>query len=301
MSSPFSGDAADAKQWWPSRYGPEDRRGAANELSSAAVLRALRIPKTGRVIELGQVIPTGGSVARRPHLQTVLAHETLEDVRAQLGRNRFSSFSEQVVTTHHTGTHVDALGHVGIDGVGYGGRPYADVFAVDGLLDLGIEHAPAWVARGVVLDVEAVAGHLDAGAVITPAMLDDAAAMQGVHPDPGDVLLVHTGWSRLWGADHARYSAGEPGLGWDSAHWVTDRRVSLIGLDNWGCDAFPAERGDDFFSVHQHLITETGTYVVENITTDELVAGGHHEFLFVMAPHKAQGGTAGAAAPVAVV
>lgn len=301
MSAPFSGDAADRTPWWPGRYGPDDRRGAANELHPEAVLAALRIPREGRVIELGQVIPRAAEVARRPHLQTVLAHESLEGVRAELGRNRFSSFSEQVVRSHHTGTHLDALGHVGIDGTSYGGRPAAEVFGVDGLRDLGIEHAPAWAVRGVCLDVAAVAGALGPGEVVTPAHLDAACARQAVEPQPGDALLVHTGWSRLWDEDPTRYSEGEPGLGWDAAHWVTDRRVSVVGLDNWGCDVFPPERPDVFFWAHQHLLTETGTYIVENIRTSELVEGGYSEFLFVMAPHKARGGTAAAVAPIAVV
>jgi hypothetical protein len=38
--------------WWPSPYGAADRIGAGNELTPEATLAALRLPRSGRVIEL---------------------------------------------------------------------------------------------------------------------------------------------------------------------------------------------------------------------------------------------------------
>ena len=85
------------------------------------------------------------------------------------------------------------------------------------------------------------------------------------------------------------------------ADWLTDRRVSLVGLDNWGCDVYPNPDPELFFPAHQQLLTQSGTYILENIQTSELVASGAVEFLFVLSPSKSEGATAAMVAPLAVI
>ena len=46
---------------------------------------------------------------------------------------------------------------------------------------------------------------------------------QGLRLEPGDAVLVHTGWGRLWGTDNARYAAAGPGLGTLAAEWLADK------------------------------------------------------------------------------
>lgn len=40
------------EKWWPSKYGPEDNRGANNLITPEVVLPALNIPKTGKIYRL---------------------------------------------------------------------------------------------------------------------------------------------------------------------------------------------------------------------------------------------------------
>ena len=54
---------------------------------------------------------------------------------------------------------------------------------------------------------------------------------------------------------------------------------------------WPPEAPGALLVVHQHLLAETGTYILENIKTKELVDGGHSEFLFVLAPNRTKGST----------
>lgn len=303
-SRPYDGSGSSAAPWWPSRYGVEDRLGSGNEVTPERVLRALRLPREGRVVELAQVTTADiPAAAPRSYSQVILAHETLEAVSAAAGANEFSTFQEQVVTSNHVGCHVDGLGHVGIGGRYYNGRHYAGIYRSGGLLELGIEHARPWVTRGVCLDVAGLLGVdvLEPGLVITVAHLRDACDRQEVAVEAGDAVLVHTGWGDLLGSDPTRYSAGEPGLGWAAAHWLTDRRPSIVGADNWGFEVVPSESPDRWYWVHQHVITETGTHILENITTTALVAGQHWEFLFLLAPAKLQGATAAVVNPVAVL
>jgi kynurenine formamidase len=41
--------------WWPSEWGPDDERGAANRITPATVLRAARLIRDGKVYELGHL------------------------------------------------------------------------------------------------------------------------------------------------------------------------------------------------------------------------------------------------------
>jgi kynurenine formamidase len=142
---------------------------------------------------------------------------------------------------------------------------------------------------------------LGPGDMITVADVEAACARQGVDVRPGDAVLLHTGWMSLWQVDNDRFLDGEPGAGWDVAHWLTERRVSVVGADNWAFEVIPFETPERAFVVHQHLLAETGTYIIENIKTEDLVAGGHTAFLFIMTPIKGTGSTGAMVSPIAIV
>jgi kynurenine formamidase len=292
------------ERFWPSRYGSADRRGSGNELTAERTLAALRIPVRGEVIELGQVLDERApAVAPRRWHQLVLAHESLDAMVRERSPNRVSFMDEHSAGSHHLGCHLDGLGHVGIDGHFYNGLHYTDIYGPTGLAQLGIESVRPWVSRGVCLDVAAVAGvdHLPQGWLIGPEHLAAAERRQAVEVRTGDAVLLHTGWATLWDEDPDRYAAAEPGPGVAAAEWLTDRRVSLVGADNWGLEVVPPESPDRFFAVHQHLLARTGTHILENIDTRPLVDGGHAEFLFVLSVPKTRGSTAAPAAPLAIV
>ncbi len=60
---------------------------------------------------------------------------------------------ERIEMTVHISTHIDSLGHVSIEVLLYGGVPN-DVGVTDkGLAHGGIEKAPPFIARAVMLDV----------------------------------------------------------------------------------------------------------------------------------------------------
>lgn len=291
--------------WWPSSYGPDDRIGAGNELTPQATLAALRLPVSGRVLELAQLTTADVPVIQpRVHHQLILAHETLEAVSRRAGDNRLSTLSEHVVTSYHVGCHLDGLGHAGIDGRYYNGLHYSEIFSATGLRQLGIENVPPWVSRGIVLDIAGLHGteQLDADAAVMDADLERAARRQGLEIRAGDSVLVHTGWSELWEHEPYRYAAAEPGLDSSAADWLARHRVSLAAVDNWGCDAYPGPDPGQFFPAHQRLLTMAGIYILENIRTSDLVrASAGAPFLFILGVPRLQGATAAVVAPLAVV
>ena len=300
----YDGRGAASPQWWPSRYGPDDERGAANELTPERTLEALKLPAEGRKIELAQLL-TEDVPAFPPRFwrQTVLGHGALHETRLGPGGTDMTYFEEQVTGTYHIGCHVDGLGHVGINGHFYNGHHYKDFYTPKALTKFGTETMTPWVCRGVLLDIAGGAGseQLQGGHVITPDDLEEACRRQGVEVRAGDVVLLHTGWGVKWDQDIHEYEEVEPGAGWEAAHWLTDRRVSLVGADNWAFEVIPFEKEDGIFAIHQHLLAETGTHILENIKTEELRQTGRSEFLFCLTPQKTKGSTGAIAAPVAVI
>jgi kynurenine formamidase len=301
-TSAYDGFGSASPQWWPSRYGPDDQRGAGNELTPERTMAALRLPTRGEVIELAPVMTADmPGPAGRAWNQLILADGALEQHTDDV--SQWSGFEEFVTHSYHVGCHVDGLCHNGIAGRAYNGWHYTDFFARTGVTKLGAENMRPWVTRGVCLDIAAIVGEemLESGFAVTPAHAEQACERQGVTVGPGDAVLLHTGWMSLWNEDTERFLSGEPGCGWDLAHWLTDRRVSLLGADNWAFEVIPFEIPSRAFVVHQHLLAETGTYILENVRTSDLVAGDHSEFLFLLSPIKGKGSTGALAAPLAIV
>ena len=54
-SAPAKQETPIGEKWWPSRWGKDDQRGAANLMTPALVLEATRLIKTGKVYQLGRV------------------------------------------------------------------------------------------------------------------------------------------------------------------------------------------------------------------------------------------------------
>jgi len=301
----YDGRGSRSPQWWPSRYGPEDQRGAANELSADVVLDALALPSKGRIIDLAQVLDPRSPFGTPPRSfrMMVLAHGMLQDGTFANGENELSYFEEHSEQGYHLGTHLDGLGHVGIAGRFYNGHHYSEIYSPIGLSKLGAENIPPIVTRGLLLDIAGLSEEaiLPAGFRIGVDLLRQALDRQGVAPRPGDALLLHTGWADLWESEPARYESGEPGVDEEAALWLIEQRPSVLGADNWALEVVPSVDPTRPFIAHQHIITESGIFIVENIVTRELRDAGTSEFLFVMTPLAIRGATGSMVRPAAVV
>lgn len=62
---------------------------------------------------------------------------------------------------------------------------------------------------------------------------------QGVAIEPGDAVLIHTGWDREW-AHPARYLTDMPYVSRDVVYWLIDQRIGI-----WGADTPRADSPDD--------------------------------------------------------
>jgi kynurenine formamidase len=283
---------AEVATWWPSRYGADDEAGALNEIEPDSIVDAARLVRRGKVYDLAHVLHAGV-----PAFPGRSFDQVLDPPQTVPGPHGLGFVVERVHAPSQMGTHLDALNHLHRDGRTYNGHLIEELSGPSGTSRLGVDTLPQIVTRGHLVDVAGARGidQLDAGDVITP---DDVAGLD-VHP--GDAVLFHTGWGRLWYDDPAAYSVGEPGPGLALGHWLAERRVALIGCDTWSCGPVPAEDPGRPFEVPQVLNTHYGVIVVENLRLAELAADGARQFLLVIAHSKLRGATGAWVAPLAIV
>jgi kynurenine formamidase len=291
------------------RWGRGDQLGAGHLLTPERTLAALGSVREGRILDLGHVVDAGAPrIAPNQTPYVMVAASTAQGSirrRRQLGAtNDAGSNLERIELTAHVGTHIDALGHFTIGDRMHGGYSAAATVGDFGLLNLGIEHCPPFVTRGLLLDVSGHDGgdHLTAGRTVTVEDLERALERAGLQIAPGDVVCLHTGWGRFYAADTARYVAGEPGIGVEAARWLTARDIVAIAADTMAVEVLPSpDHPASILPVHQHCLAEAGVYLVENLATAALIEAAVSTFCFVLSPVKFRGATGSPVRPIAIV
>jgi kynurenine formamidase len=286
--------------WFPSRYGAGDEAGALNEVTAAKRVRAARLVRRGRVFDLAHVLDEHSPAFPGRTFRQWIAEQAPE---GGLGENHVHWVAERFEATTQMGTHIDGLNHLHVGDRTYNGHRVSEILDGTGTARLGAETLPQIVTRGVLVDVASLreVAALDAGDVITPVDIERALAIAAISIEPGDAVLFHTGWGRLWDDDPARYPTGEPGPGLAAAEWLSDHRVAVTGCDTWSYGPVPAEDPERPFVVPQTLNVRDGVVVMENLRLAELADAGVREFLLVASHPKLRGATGAWTAPLAIV
>jgi kynurenine formamidase len=289
--------------WWPSEWGPDDERGAANRVTPAKVLEAASLIRDGRIYELGRAYERGMPLFGNRHFSL-----TIPGLPTVLtgGENRVV-FNDEMVSGElgQIGTQFDGLGHVGteIDGdyVFYNGFKLSEFGTSYGLTRLGIENVGALVTRGVLVDVARYKGveRLEPTYVVTIEDIERTLEMQGIEIREGDAVLFNTGWGQLWKVDNEAYGASEPGPGITAIKWLAEKKILLTGADNFAMEAAPGENPERPIEGHQWLLSR-GIYNLENLDLSALAADRVYEFAFIFAPMKLTGATGAPGNPIAV-
>ena len=282
----------------PSKWGAQDQRGSGNHMKPETVLRAARLIRTGELFELGRVLSETMPMPAGRRFE-ILTKRTRNDP----GRNRRASNEELVVAEiGQVGTQFDTFSHQMIGSSMYNCVTLDAAASRAGFSRLGVEQVGALMTRGVLLDIAALKGvaALAETYEITPQDLQDALAAQKVTLQPGDAVLVHTGWGTLWGKDNARYQRASPGIGTAAAEWLARQDPMLVGADNTAVEVSPNPDPDLAGPVHQIMLVVNGIHLLENLRLDELAARRAYEFALIVEPLKIQGGTGSTVAPIAV-
>jgi kynurenine formamidase len=290
-------------RWWPSTWGQDDQRGAANRLTPAKVLEAKELIREGKTYQLGRVYEHGMPLPGKRHYSLTIPGLPT----SQPGGKNQLVHNDELISGEigQIGTQFDGLGHIGVrvgsDDVFYNGNKLAEFGDTYGLKKLGVENVGPIFTRGVLIDVATRAGRpLPIGHVITPDDLKECLDEAKLKLRPGDAVLIHTGHGQLWMKDNKQFAEGEPGIGLAAARWLSDQKVSLIGSDNWAIEAVPSEDPDRPFECHQHLLVRNGIYLLENLDLQPLVDDKAYEFAFCFTPLRLKGATGSPGNPIAL-
>jgi kynurenine formamidase len=282
----------------PSKWGAGDERGSMNHMKPAAVTKAAQLIKTGEVIELAHVLndkmPFFGTRRFDVHTKRTFMNQP---------SNRRGSNEELVVSEiGQVGTQFDGFSHQTHENSWYNCFKVDENATRTGFKKLGIEKVGAILTRGVLIDVAAFKGveTLPDTYEITVADLEGALKKQGTTIQPGDAVLINTGWNKLWAKDNARYVKSCPGIGVKAAEWLVKQDPMLLGSDNWPVEVSPNPDPQLSLPVHQIALVVNGVHLLENLKLDELTQKQVYEFAFIMQPLKMEGGSGSTVSPVAV-
>ncbi len=254
-----------------------------------------------RVFDLARPMSVGMPQSpNHPEYRLSMPRRHGDSVRADGG----SAANDLLVTGTHVGTHIDALGHVSHDGMVHGGLPADEVQRGGRLSSRGVDEINPMVCRGVLLDVARALGveALAPGVEITPGDLQHTATMQGVALEPGDALLIRSGWGRHWGDPEAFLGAttGVPGVSEAGASWLADHAPRVAGADTIAFERLAPGAGHTLLPAHRVLLVDRGVYILETLALDELAEARVFEFTFVLAPLPLVGATGSPVRPLAL-
>ncbi|PYN12945.1 MAG: cyclase, partial [Candidatus Rokuibacteriota bacterium] len=260
----------------PSKWGAGDERGAANHMKPDSVLKAVKLVRTGEVVELGHVLsPTMPMSATRQF--NIHTKRTFMNPQS----NRRGS-NEEVLLSEigQVGTQFDGFAHQTIEDKVYNCYKLDEISTRTGFTKVGIEKVGSLITRGVLIDVAGLKGVDMLGDTyeVTVADLEGALQRQNQKLQPGDAVVIHTGWGKLWGKDNARYMRSGPGIGVQAAEWLAKQDPMLVGADNVPVEVNPNPDKEVSLPVHQIMLVVNGIYLLENLKLDELAAKRVHEF-----------------------
>jgi kynurenine formamidase len=271
----------------------------------------LGLVRTGTVYSLAVVyregIPVPGPMV--PYtLSPRLRHGDLSDITPA------SAAAEAVTMAAHTGTHIDALCHIGerqdehgnVDPNGsvrlYAGEgktvAAAETVNYQGQTHLSIAEMPPIVTRAVLLDVAGYRGVdvLPDAYVITAADIEGTLAKQHTQVRPGTAVLVRTGFYKHLYSGNRAYSDAIAGLGLQAAQLLHRQGMILAGADNMTVEAFPPYD----HAVHRYLLVHNGITHLENLYLEEMAVNKVYEFLLIVTPLRLQGSTGSWVHPIAI-
>lgn len=293
------------KRWFPSKWGPNDQRGAANLLTPEKVLEAKQLIRTGQIYSLGFTYEFGIPIppGKRHFSLTIPGSPTGGPYGKNMMVYHDDLFSGEL---GQIGTQFDGLGHIGVrigrEDYFYNGWKRSQFGTPYGLMRLGVENVGPIFTRGILLDVAGLrkTNRLPIGHVVTVNELQACLDQTKLKIGSGDVVLIRTGHASLWMKDNELFNSGEPGIGMEAAKFLSGLGVVMIGVDNWAIEVIPHEDPDRPFPVHQWNLVRHGIYHLENMNLEALAKDRVYEFAFVFTPLPMKGATGSPGNPIAV-
>ncbi len=217
----------------------------------------------------------------------------------------FGFISDLVMGTQHTGTHIDARGHIvyGPQSEWWGGHSADAELGDFGLLNNDASELQPIFSRGYLLDVPATTGraHLAPNEAIGAAELERTAAAEGLDIKPGAAVMIRTGLMSFWPDAAALSAVEDAGVSLDGAEWLASHEPVTVGTDTPAFDVAPSGVPGEPQPAHRFLMPDRGIPIMEWVYLENLAADRVYEFLFICIPLPIKGATGSMVRPLAVV
>ena len=283
----------------PSKWGAGDERGSGNHMKNPeVVLRGARLIKTGEVIELSHPLNAQMPLAAGRVYDMQVKRTAVSDLANKRNGNEELIIAEM----GQVGTQFDGFAHQTHNNVHYNCFKTDQIATRTGFSKLGVHNVGTLMTRGVLIDVAGYKGveMLGDNYEITQDDIEGAVKKQNLTFQPGDAIIIHTGWGKLWTTDPARYGKGNPGIGVKAAEFLIAKDPILLGADTAPVEVNPNPDKLVSLPMHQLALTVHGVHLLENLTLEELATKNVTEFALIMQPLKLQGATGSSVAPIAL-
>jgi kynurenine formamidase len=295
-------------------FGRDDSVGLLSLQTPDRVAAAARLVRTGEVFSLNAPV----DVPEPPLFRRGA-------VRHSLITNEQRAFFDDKLDNYYPqgSSQWDSLAHVA-----YGTDQFYNGVTAEDVTDRARNTIGHWAERGiagraVLIDIDAALGGAGVGfdpassRTITVGELDAARAAAGVEWQPGDVLLLHTGFLG-W---HVRQEAGvraamaergalrNVGLAHDEemARYLWNAHVAAVVSDNPSVEVWPGDTSDEAFPfgyLHRVLIGQFGMALGELWWLEDLALScrrdGRYEAFLTAAPINVPGGVGSPANALAI-
>ncbi|WP_250853383.1 cyclase family protein [Streptomyces rhizosphaericus] len=299
-------DAPPGSSW--NLFADQPERGMANFAGPRQIRRAAQEVHDGRAFNLDHALdafdPPMSRARSIPHHRITAKHEQARD---DVLEGFFLQASSQI----------DGLRHRRASGYGfYNAVPDDEIAPRSPRLGVQLWAETPLAGRALLIDIDGLlrgrGTPLDhtAGPALGPELLDASLEAQRCRVEPGDLVLVHTGWAH-W------YLTAEPGAraavraerratgfvqSRDFVAWCWDHRIALLATDTFAVEVLPVVPESDFHAsapedggmMHQELIAKLGLPLGElwNLTalTADCRATGRWTSLLTVKPLNLTGG-----------
>jgi kynurenine formamidase len=296
------------------RWGEDDQLGTLNLITPEKRVQAARLVDDGATVSCSRLVSTEVTPESRPPLHPAPTHFIIKSgeqfANAPNPTTEIQAALDYFGVAFHSATitHLDSVGHVFWEGKMYNGFSSAMVTSAQGATIQSVDLAKdAGVTRGVLLDIPRLRGvdWPEPGDDIHGDELEAAERAQGVTVDPGDALLVRTGFMRRRNELGPWDTLADPlhaGMHASCIPFLHDRGVALLGRD--GLDARGKAYKKVFSAIHQIGIVALGLWLIDNCDFEGLAEAcaerDRWEFLFTMGPLRIEYGTGSPVNPIAV-
>lgn len=197
---------------------------------------------------------------------------------------RLSFQNEQWVMNGNTGTHMDSVWHANPD------------------TEFSAERMPIECGYGTAVWLDCTSAFGPNGE-ITPEVLEAAELASGEQVLPGDIVLIHSGWSQYIDSDKPKYLNQHMGLTKESGEWLRAHGVRTVAID---CSTVETTRGALNAPVHMNflrpealgLAPDDFIAIIENMINIDQIP--KHRFDFVGLPLPLEGSSASPIRAIAI-